>query len=154
MTHPQFIVPTEALNALFNWLACRWVFIGQISSAFFRPIRIRTECSEHVNSFIDAYWANVSKKKKHHWKTAYSGIISFYVVHNLLLSLRADNLDFKPLALHVPNQLSEFGKYIYKVESKDLFLMHFCCLWKRSTQIIIIYLLYLRSSACISSCFA
>ena len=25
MTHPQFIVPTEALNPLINWLACRWL---------------------------------------------------------------------------------------------------------------------------------
>ena len=27
MTYPQFNVPTEALNQLFNGLACRWVCI-------------------------------------------------------------------------------------------------------------------------------
>ena len=42
------------------------------SDAFFY-VRIRTECSEHGNSFIDAYWAYVRKRslKAQHWKTAF-----------------------------------------------------------------------------------
>ena len=46
------------------------------SAAFFFDLRIRTECSEHVNSFIDAYWANVRKKKTHHWKIAFKDVFS------------------------------------------------------------------------------
>ena len=34
--------------------------------------RIRTKGSEHVNPFIDAYWAYARKNKTHHWKTAIS----------------------------------------------------------------------------------
>ena len=30
----------------------------------FLDLRIRTECSEHVNSFIDAYWAYARKRDK------------------------------------------------------------------------------------------
>ena len=37
------------LKAVFQWCV-------------FFCVRIRTECSEHVNSFIDAYWAHVRKK--------------------------------------------------------------------------------------------
>ena len=40
-------------------------------------LRIRTECSEHVNSSIDAYWAYVlyvNVRKTHHWKTAFNRI--------------------------------------------------------------------------------
>ena len=35
----------------------------------FFDLRIRTECSEHVNSSIDMYWAHVRKKNagKQHW---------------------------------------------------------------------------------------
>ena len=45
------ILPIEikmVLKAVFQW--CVFFFV-----------RIRTECSEHVNSFIDAYWAHVRK---------------------------------------------------------------------------------------------
>ena len=57
----QFFVYT--LNLWIHWMH---VFTdlpqGLISSAaFFRPT-IRTECSEHVNSFIGAYWAYVRKR--------------------------------------------------------------------------------------------
>ena len=33
-----------------------------------RSLRVDFQCSEHVNSFIDAYWAHV----RNHWKTALS----------------------------------------------------------------------------------
>ena len=57
----QLIFYANTLKAVFQW----YVFFY---------VRIRTECSEHVNSFIDAYWAHVRKrtlKRTHHWKTAF-----------------------------------------------------------------------------------
>ena len=54
----------------------------------FLPTYIRTECSEHVNSFIDANWAYVRinvLKKTYHWKTAFTELCAF--VSALYLSL-------------------------------------------------------------------
>ena len=45
----QLIFYANTLKAVFQW----YVFFY---------VRIRTECSEHVNSFIDAYWAHVRKR--------------------------------------------------------------------------------------------
>ena len=40
------------------------------SNDVFLYIRLHTECSEHVNSFIDAYWAHVCKRT---WKKRITG---------------------------------------------------------------------------------
>ena len=40
--------------------AAIWVLKLFSSDAFFFYVRIRTKCLEHVNSFIDAYWAHVT----------------------------------------------------------------------------------------------
>ena len=51
------------------------------SEAFYWPtVRTRMECSEHVNSFIDVYWAYILKKT-HHWKIAFK-LVSVDTVTN------------------------------------------------------------------------
>ena len=56
------------------WFEIKWDNIllseGWFPVLRFFDLRIRTGCSEHANSFIDAYWAYVRKKK--HWKSALS----------------------------------------------------------------------------------
>ena len=43
-------------------------------------LRIRTECSEYVDLFFDAYWAYVRKKKPQHWKSAFRTCSIRYII--------------------------------------------------------------------------
>ena len=100
----------------------------------FFDLRIRTECSEHVKSFIDADWAYIRRwtlKKTHHWKTASRTYFQELLKNSdsywqsITLTFRLSlNETFK--YLYICNLVSQTGVHLAKKQKKSQWnLTHF-----------------------------
>ena len=84
------------------------------SATFFRPIR--TWCSEHVNLFIDAYWAYVSKRTSKNASLENSFKAGF-----ALANFAPTTFFFRFMGFRVERNRNQFNLYHRKVVRADFY---------------------------------